>query len=79
MYSYEQIGTGLEQNGYQALQATMHGVSTNSLQQHLAAQLKNSILARNDVDRIVTDNSVQVGSGTLADGTSISFNSSSLE
>lgn len=79
-YDYQQISLGLSQNGFQAIQATQNNsVNTTALQGHIATQLENAILARSDVDEIITNNSTQIGAGTLADGTSISFNSGSLE
>jgi hypothetical protein len=79
-YDYQQISMGAMQNAFQAIQgAPSNSVDTTAIRGHIATQLNNAILARDDVDRIVTNNAAQLGIGTLPNGTSISFNSVSVE
>jgi hypothetical protein len=79
-YDYQQISMGAMLNGLQAIQAIPgNAVDTTAAQAHVSTQLMNAILARSDIDQIVLSYSTQVGAGILPDGTSISFNSSSIE
>jgi hypothetical protein len=53
--------------------------SGSSLLDHLQTRLTGTILARNDIDRIVTDNTVSISVGTAPDGTALAFNSTSVD
>jgi hypothetical protein len=61
--------------------ATIHASSTTGADLLATAQtqLTNTIMARNDVDRIVTDNTVSIPIATAPDGTAVAFNSSSVD
>jgi len=79
-YDYQQISMGAMQNGFEAIQNTPgNKVDTTAIQSHVATQLMNTILARGDIDQIITNNATQIGTGTLPNGTSISFNSNSVD
>lgn len=52
-------------------------VDTTLLQAHIATQLKNTITARNDVDRMIVDSNTSISAGTLADGTAINYTAAS--
>jgi Bacterial Ig-like domain (group 2)/Divergent InlB B-repeat domain len=79
-YVYQQLSLGRMQNGFQAIQAApRNSVDTRAIQAHISTQLANAILAKSDVQQIIANSSAQLGTGTLPDGTTISFNSNSVE
>jgi hypothetical protein len=79
-YIHQQLAAAGNLNAQQALTLLPKvTVQPSSLQGDLKGQLTNAILARNDVDRIVTDNSTSIAVGTAADGTPLAFTSASLE
>ena len=62
----------------QAAQALL-GVDTSAAQATVSSLLTSTILSRNDVDRIILNNSTIAGSGTLADGTPVQFDQTSVD
>jgi hypothetical protein len=55
------------------------GPDTTAIRNQLATQAKNAILARNDVDRIINDNTTSIPIGTSANGVAVAFNAQALE
>jgi hypothetical protein len=80
-YIHQEMAFARSLNAQQALAGYRTGstAANSALITHLAAQLKSVILARNDVDRIVTDNSVSIPIGSAADGTAFSFGAGSVD
>lgn len=79
-YNYQAISLGRTLDSLQAMQGLPgNKVDTTAAQADVSQQLKNVIMARNDLDRVVTNNSISISGGVLPDGTPVSFNSSSLE
>jgi hypothetical protein len=71
---------GRRLNLFQAFQvASGNTVDTTSAQSHLSALLNATIQARSDVDRVTLDSTVVVPAGTLPDGNSIQFDSTTLD
>jgi hypothetical protein len=67
-------------NEFQAFQvANGNMVNTISSQSDLSNLLNATIQARSDVDRVTLDNTVVVPAGTLPDGNTIQFNSTTLD
>jgi hypothetical protein len=78
-YIFQEITLGASINAQQAIAALPRStVSNSALLGNLQAQLNNVIFARNDIDRIITDNTLQIPVGTAPDGTSISFGANSV-
>jgi hypothetical protein len=79
-YIHQELTTAGNLNAQQALAALPNvTVKASGVIADQELQLKNVITARNDVDRIVTDHSTSIAAGTAADGTPLSFTSTSLE
>jgi hypothetical protein len=79
-YIHQQLAAAGNLNAQQAFAALPNVTpKASTLQADLALQLTNAILAINDVDRIITDNSTSISAGVAADGTTIAFTSKSLE
>lgn len=79
-YNYEILSLGAMNDGLQAMQSSpANKVDTSAAQTHVLQQLTNTVEARNDIDRIVTDNSLQIGMGTLPSGTPTTFDRNSVE
>lgn len=67
-------------NALQAMQKLpTNKADTTAAQADILNQLENAIKARNDIDRIIVDNSLKIGSSTLPDGTAISFDRNGVE
>lgn len=76
---YQEIVLGQSINAQQAISLLPNAPSSNgTLLANLQNQLLNVIRARNDIDRIVSDNSVSIQVGSAPDGTPISFDINSV-
>lgn len=80
-YIHQSLAFGRSLNAQQALAnyKTPPAVSNAGLIAALQTQLRAVILARNDIDRIVVDNSLSIPVGTALDGTDIAFNAGSVD
>lgn len=58
---------------------SLSGVDTSQEQSAVSTLLKNTLLARNDVDRVLLDQSTRVTDGSFPDGTPLEFNAVSLD
>ncbi len=63
----------------QAASLVFPSIDTTAAQSTTNTLLKGAILARNDVDRVMIDNSTVIANGTLQDGASIQFDQNSLD
>src|SRR5205814_756702 len=63
----------------QAAQLVVGAVDTSAAQATVTSLLKGAILARNDVDRVMLDNSTTIINGVLPSGTSIKFDRNSQD
>ncbi len=70
---------GRRLNQLQAGQALFNNVDTSTAQSTEGSLLGGAVRARNDVDRILTDNSTIISGGTLPSGTVIQFDRNSLD
>jgi hypothetical protein len=78
-FNFHEMALGRMLNGLQSLQAMpSNTVNTTTVQSHVNGQFINVIKARNDLDRIVTNNQLEINPGTLNDGTSVNFDSNSV-
>ncbi len=79
-YIHQEISIGQSINAHQAL-TRLPGISakTSTLLANLQISLTNTILARNDVDRMVADNTVSISIATAPDGTAVNCNANSLD
>src|SRR6185437_8295907 len=79
-YVHQELALGASINAQQSIAALPSSTVNNAtLIADLQTQLTKVILARNDIDRIIADNTVQIAIGTAPDGTPISFNAHSVE
>lgn len=79
-YVHQELALAASINAQQAIAALPSSTVNNAtLIADLQAQLIKVILARNDIDRIIANNTVQIAIGTAPDGTPISFNARSVE
>lgn len=79
-YNYQILALGSMMDGLQAMQSLPgNTVDTTVPQANVQHQLTNVIEARNDIDRIITNNALQIGATTLPSGTPTTFNSDSVE
>lgn len=78
-YMHQQLVAAGNLNVQQAL-AKVPGINlpASNLQSHLQTQLTSSILARSDVDRLMTGRSTSLSVGTAVDGTPVAFTNNSL-
>jgi len=77
--NHQEIALGLNINAHQALSLRAKAVPSNAkLAATFKSRLNNVILARNDVDRVVTNNSISIVGGTTSAGTQIAFNATAL-
>jgi hypothetical protein len=78
-YIHQELTLAASLNAQQAIAALPQiKVNNSALRGNLQAQLRNVILARNDVDRIINDNTVKISIGTALDGTPIAFDANSV-
>jgi hypothetical protein len=76
---YQEIVLGQSINAQQAISLLPNAPSSNgTLLANLKTQLLNVIKARNDIDRIVSNNSLSIPVGFAPDGTPISFDINSV-
>ena len=79
-YVHQQLALGGNLNAQQAIaRLPASKVDSTALRSRLAVQLRNCIMARNDVDRIVTNQNVVINVGTSPDGTAVTYSKQSLE
>jgi hypothetical protein len=78
-YVQQELSLGASINAQQAIAGLKPALDNAALLSNLKTQLNNVILARNDIDRIIADHTVQIPIGTAADGTAIIFNAASVE
>jgi hypothetical protein len=78
-YIHQELSLGASINAQQAIVGLEPALDNTALLSNLKTQLNNVILARNDIDRIIADPTVQISIGTAADGTAIIFNAASVE
>jgi len=79
-YNYQTIALGQTINSLQAIQSSPgNKVDVSVPIAHVQQQLTSVIEARNDIDRVITNNALQIGAGTLASGTPITFDRNSVE
>jgi hypothetical protein len=77
---FEAMLLGRRLNELQAFQVLPgNSVDTTAAQSTLQTLLNAVIKARSDVDRVMVDNSVVIGNGTLPDGTVLQFDQNSLD
>jgi hypothetical protein len=78
-YNYETMSLGQHLGSLQALQASrVDAIDTSTEQGDVKSLLTNTILARNDVDRIMSNNALVLQIGTTQNGTAVTFDSTSL-
>ena len=78
-YIHQAIALGQSINAQQAISLLPNaGAANATLLANLQTQLLNVIKARNDIDRIVQDNSVSIPIGSAPDGTQVGFDVSSV-
>ena len=78
-YNHQEITLGASINAQQAISALAgSSLKNSSLLAHLNTQLQNVILARSDIDRVVTKNSLSIPIGTATDGTAFAFGMNSV-
>jgi hypothetical protein len=78
-YIHQAIALGQSINAQQAISLLPNAGGANAtLLANLQTQLLNVIKARNDIDRIVQDNSVSIPIGSAPDGTEVGFDVSSV-
>ena len=78
-YNHQEISLGASINAQQAIAGIPQSTIKNgTLIANLQSQLMNAILARNDIDRIVSNNALTIPIGPAPDGTQISFNLNSV-
>jgi len=79
-YIHQALSAAGNLNAQQALaQLPNVKLTASDIQTNLTTQLRNAILARNDVDRIITDPATSIVAGTSSDGTAVAFTAHSLE
>jgi len=64
---------GRRLNQLQAAQALNPNVDTSGAQQTVSTLLRGALLARNDVDRVMLDNTTIISTGTLPSGVAVQF------
>lgn len=80
LYLYQELAFGRTLNTLQAL-ALLNGlgVDTTALQGRVKTQLLNTIKTRNDIDRVITDNTTTIAIGAALDGTAINYNAAAVD
>lgn len=75
---HQEISLGQSINAQQAVSLLPKQSANGQLITHLQTQLLNLVMARNDIDRIVADNTVSIPVGSMPDGTPLAFNADSV-
>lgn len=79
-YNYQAIALGQTIDSLQAIQTSPgNKIDVSVPMAHVQQQLTSVIEARNDIDRVITNNALQIGGGALANGTPITFDRNSVE